>query len=56
MSRRLCQLCDGVVAIVVMVSLPSLMRGRLAVVGDDGNDATGDEVNDHDGNGATGVD
>jgi hypothetical protein len=39
-----------------MVSLPSLMRGRLAVVGDDGNGMTGDEVNDHDGNGATGVD
>mgnify|MGYP006170078477 CR=1 FL=1 len=40
---------------LAMASLPSPMCGRLAIVDNDGDGATGDEVND-DGDGATGND
>ena len=40
---------------LAMASLPSSMCGRLAIVDNDGDGATGDEVND-DGDGATGDD
>jgi len=45
MCRHLCRHRDGVVALVVMASLPSPMRSCLAVVNDDGNGAMGDKVN-----------
>jgi len=48
MRRHLCRRSDGVVALVVMASLPLLMRRRLAVVDNDGDGATGDEVDDGD--------
>jgi hypothetical protein len=51
-ARRLCRRCDGVVALVVMASLPSPMRRHLAVVDDDGAGAKGDDDDD----GATGDD
>ncbi len=38
---------------LAMASLPSPMCGRLAIVDNDGNGATGDKVN-NDGDGATG--
>ena len=62
MRRRLCRHRDGIVALVVMASLPLPMRRRLAVVDDDGNGATGDSIDDNcnsvtnvnnDGDGAT---
>ncbi len=46
MRRHLCRCRNGVVALVVMASLPSPMRKRLAVVDDDGNGVTGDDNND----------
>ena len=52
MRRCLHRLCDGVVAVVVMASLPSPMRRLLAIaVNNDGNGAKVDNVED-DGNGA----
>jgi hypothetical protein len=51
-ARRLCRCRDGVVALIVMASLPSSMRRRLAVVNDDGDGAKGDNNDD----GATGDD
>ncbi len=63
MCRRLCHRHDGIVALVVMVSLPLPMCRRLAVVDDDGDSATGDSIDDNcdsvtnvvnnDGDGAT---
>ncbi len=62
--RHLCHHCDGIVALVGMVSLPLPMCRRLAVIGNDGNsvvgddnkdnqdNATDDEVDNDDGNGA----
>ena len=42
MRRRLCRRRNGVITLVVMASLPSLMRRRLAVVDDDGDGVMGD--------------
>ena len=61
MHRRLCRRRDGVVALVVMASLPLPMHRHLAVV-DDSDGATGNRINDNcdsamnvnnDGDGAT---
>jgi len=49
-ARRLGRRRDGVIALVVMASLPSPMRKRLAVVNNDGNGAKGN----NDDNGTTG--
>ena len=62
MCRRPRRCQDGVVALVAMVSLPLPMRRRLAVVDNDGDNATGDSINNNcdgasnvnnDGDGAT---
>jgi len=42
MRRHLCCRRDGVVTLVMMASLPSPMRRRLAVVDDYGDGVTGD--------------
>jgi len=47
MQRHLCRHCNGVAALVVMTSLLSPMRMRLAIVGNDGTGATGDSINDN---------
>jgi hypothetical protein len=52
MRRHLPRCCNGVVALIVMASLPSPMRRRLAVVDDDGGGVTGDD-NDDDFDNAT---
>jgi len=44
MRRRLCRHCDSVVALVVMASLPSPMRRRLAIVDNDGDSVTGNNT------------
>jgi len=49
MHRRLCRRRNGVVALVVMASLPSPMHRHLAVVDDDGDGARGNEVNNNGG-------
>jgi hypothetical protein len=49
MRRHLCCRRDGVVTLVVMASLPSPMRRRLAVVDDDGDGVTGDNDDGRDG-------
>ncbi len=49
-ARHLCHCCDGIVAFVVMASLPLPMCRHLAVVDDDGNGAKGGDDDD----GATG--
>jgi hypothetical protein len=46
MHRRLCRRHDAVVALVAMALLPSPKRRCLAVVGDDGDGATGDSIDD----------
>jgi hypothetical protein len=51
-ARHLCRCCNGVVALVVMASLPLPMCRRLAVVYNDGDSAKGDDDDD----GATGDD
>ena len=48
MRKRLCHRPNGVVALVVMASLPSPMHRCLAIVDDDGNGVTGDDNNDFD--------
>ena len=48
MCRRLRRCCDSVAPLVVMASLPSPMRMRLAVVNDDGDGVTGDNYDDFD--------
>jgi hypothetical protein len=45
-ARCLCRHCDGIVALVVMKSLPSPMRSRLAVVDNNGDGAKGDDDDD----------
>ena len=47
MRRHLCRRRDGIVTLVVMASLPSPMRRRLAVVNDDGDGVTGDNDDDY---------
>jgi len=47
MRRRLCRRRNGVVALVATASLPLPMRGRLAVVNNDGDGATGDSIDDN---------
>ena len=55
MPRRLRCCHDDVVALVAMVSLPLLMRRRLAVVDGDGDGATGNnDDNDVEDDGAMG--
>ena len=48
MRRHLCCRRDGVVTLVVMASLPSPMRMRLAVVDDDGDGVTGNNTGNND--------
>jgi len=49
MRRHLCRRRNGVVTLVVMASLPSPMRRRLAVVDDDGDSVMGDNDDGRDG-------
>jgi hypothetical protein len=44
MRMRLCCRHDSVVALVVMASLPSPMRRRLAIVDRDDDGVTGDDM------------
>ncbi len=48
MRRHLCRRRNGVVALVVMASLPSPMNRCLAIVDNDGNGVTGNDDNDFD--------
>jgi hypothetical protein len=47
MHRRLCRRHEGVVALVAMALLLLPKRRCLAVVGDDGDGATGDSIDDN---------
>ena len=47
MCRRLCHRHNGVDAVFAMALLPSPMRRHLVIVIDDGDGATGDEVDDN---------
>ena len=47
MRRHLCRRRNGVVALVAIALLPLPMRGRLAVVDDHGDGATGDSMDDN---------